>query len=139
MKKIVNKIKEMFISKKFGSFFVIGLFNTGCSQLIYMLLVILNIKSYISSILSDAITMIFSYFLNMKFTYQLKPSWKTFISFPLSYIPGWTVNALMVVFCVQILHIDELWAKLVSIPITVPLNFIVMSLIIKLFQKELTD
>lgn len=135
MKKIFNKIRSVFLSKKFGSFFVIGLFNTGSSQLLYMLFIIANIKNYISSVLSDVITMIFSYFLNMKFTYHIKPSLKTFVTFPFSYIPGWIVNALMVVVCVQFLHVDELWAKLVSIPITVPLNFIVMSFIVKLSSK----
>lgn len=135
MKNLIDKIKSVFLSKKFGCFFVIGLFNTGSSQLLYMLFVLLNIKNYISSVLSDVITMFFSYFLNMKFTYHVKPSWKTFVSFPLSYIPGWIVNALMVVVCVQVLHVNELWAKLVSIPITVPLNFVVMSFIIKLSSK----
>ena len=136
MKKIIDKVKNVFLTKKFGSFFVIGLFNTGCSQLLYMVFVVMNIAAGLSSILSDVITMVFSYFLNMKFTYQLKPSLKTFISFPLSYVPGWIVNALMVVLCVDVLMIDKLWAKLVSIPITVPLNFIVMSFVMKVVNKS---
>ena len=80
--------------------------------------------------------MVLSYFLNMKFTYKIKPSFKTFISFPFSYIPGWIVNMLMVVICVDLLHVREVFAKLVSIPITVPLNFIVMSFIMKHASKK---
>lgn len=136
MKKIIDKVKNVFLTKKFGSFFVIGLFNTGCSQLLYMVFVVMNIAAGLSSILSDVITMVFSYFLNMKFTYQLKPSLKTFVTFPLSYVPGWVVNALMVVLCVDVLMIDKLWAKLVSIPITVPLNFVVMSFVMKVVNKS---
>lgn len=136
MKKIIDKVKNVFLTKKFGSFFVIGLFNTGCSQLLYMVFVVMNIAAGLSSILSDAVTMVFSYFLNMKFTYQLKPSLKTFVTFPLSYIPGWIVNALMVILCVDVLMIDKLWAKLVSIPITVPLNFVVMSFVMKVVNKS---
>lgn len=136
MKKAAEKIKSIFLTKKFGSFFVIGLFNTGCSQALYIIFIILNIAAGLSSVASDVITMVFSYFLNMKFTYHIKPSLKSFISFPFSYIPGWIVNALMVILCVDVLMVDKLWAKLVSIPITVPLNFLVMSFIMKLIAKE---
>ena len=135
MEKIIEKIKSIFLTKKFGSFFVIGLFNTGCSQFLYMVFVVLGMFAALSSVVSDVTTMVFSYFLNMKFTYHIKPSLKTFISFPLSYIPGWIVNALMVIVCVDFLHVNELWAKMVSIPITVPLNFLVMSFVMKVVNK----
>ena len=136
MKKIINKIKSIFVTRKFGSFFVIGLINTLSSQLLYILFVTLSITASLSSLFSDILTMVLSYFLNMKFTYKIKPSFKTFISFPFSYIPGWIVNMLMVVICVDLLHVREVFAKLVSIPITVPLNFIVMSFIMKHASKK---
>lgn len=136
MKKIINKIKSIFVTRKFGSFFVIGLINTLSSQLLYILFVTLSITASLSSLFSDILTMVLSYFLNMKFTYKIKPSFKTFVSFPFSYIPGWIVNMLMVVICVDLLHVREVFAKLVSIPITVPLNFIVMSFIMKHASKK---
>lgn len=136
MKKIINKIKSIFVTRKFGSFFVIGLINTLSSQLLYILFVTLSITASLSSLFSDILTMVLSYFLNMKFTYKIKPSFKTFVSFPFSYIPGWIVNMLMVIICVDLLHVREVFAKLVSIPITVPLNFIVMSFIMKHASKK---
>ena len=136
MNKFLEKIKSTFFTRKFGSFLLIGVANTGTSQLLYILFVMVHVTAGLSSILADVLSVVVSYFLNMKFTYQVKPSWKTFITFPLSYVPGWVINFLIVILCVDVLYIEEIWAKLVSVPITIPMNFVVMSLIMKLTTRQ---
>lgn len=129
---MLEKLKQKFLNKKFASFFVIGLINTALSQGLYIVFVIFNIPSGLSSLLSDStIPMLVSYFLNMKFTYKKEMSWKSLVAFPISYIPGWIVNFICVLFCVYVLHVDEKFAKLFSIPITVPLNYLVMTYIVE--------
>lgn len=133
---MINKIKNKFFNKQFLSFGLIGAFNTVGSLLIYMTSVIFGISVSLSSLLGDVITMIISYFLNMKFTYHTKFSLKTFIIFPISYIPGFILNMVITVLIVDLLNAPELYAKAFSLPITIPLNFIVMSYVIKMTKKE---
>lgn len=131
-----NKIKEKFLNKQFLTFGIIGGINTILSQVLYIVFVKFNIVVSLSSLLGDVLTMIISYFANMKYTYHEKPSWKSAITFPLSYVPGFIINMLLVVLVADVFHAPKEYAKLVSLPITIPLNYICMSLIVKKTSKE---
>ena len=132
---MINKMKQKFLNKQFLSFALIGGLNTIGSLLIYMICVSVSISVGLASIIGDVLTMIISYFLNMKYTYNTKPSLTSFIAFPLSYIPGFIINFLMTIGFVEYLNAPELFAKAFSLPITIPLNFIVMSIVIRLTSK----
>ncbi|MEG0177886.1 GtrA family protein [Anaerorhabdus sp.] len=131
-----EKIKNKFLSKQFLIFGIIGGINTILSQLIYIVLVKFGMIVSLSSVLGDSLTIIISYFANMKFTYNEKPSLKSAITFPLSYLPGLIVNMLIVILVADVFHAPKEYAKLVSLPITIPLNYVCMSLIIKLTSKK---
>lgn len=131
-----NKIKEKFLNKQFLTFGIIGGINTILSQVLYIVFVKFNIVVSLSSLLGDVLTMIISYFANMKYTYHEKPSWKSAITFPLSYVPGFIINMLLVVLVADVFHAPKEYAKLVSLPITIPLNYICMSLIVKKTSKK---
>ncbi len=133
---MINLIKEKFLNKQFLTFGLIGGFNTVGAILIYMAGVYVGINVGVASLLGDAITMVFSYFLNMHFTYNTKPSLKSFVLFPLSYLPGIIINMIITVFIVDVLNAPELFAKAFALPITIPLNFIVMSIVVKWTKKE---
>ena len=132
---MIVKLKEKFMNKQFLSFGLIGGLNTIGSQLIYMICVSAKLKVGISSILGDVITMIFSYFLNMKFTYRTKCTLASFVAFPVSYIPGFIINFVMTIVFVEYFRVEELFAKAFSLPLTIPLNFVIMSLVVKLTTK----
>lgn len=136
IRKMINKIKEKFLNKQFLAFGIIGGINTILSQLLYVVFVKLNVAVSLSSLLGDSLTMIISYFANMKFTYHEKPNWKSAITFPLSYLPGFIINMLIVVFVADVLHAPKEYAKLVSLPITIPLNYICMSVLVKKTTKN---
>lgn len=131
-----NKIKEKFFTKKFLIFGLIGGFNTVAAQVLYILFVNINVIPSVSSFAGDVITMIFSYFLNMKYTYHEKCTVKNAIAFPLSYLPGMIINMLIVVLAVDVFMVPKIYAKLISLPITIPVNYICMSLIVKLTTKN---
>ena len=128
---MISKIKDKFLNKQFLSFALIGGFNTVGSLLIYMIFVSFKVSVGISSLMVDVITMIFSYFLNMKFTYKTRCTLKSFVAFPISYIPGFILNMVITVLFVDILNAPEMFAKALALPITIPLNFVVMSIIVK--------
>lgn len=127
-----QKIKEKFYTRSFLSFACIGAFNTILAQILYMIFVWLRQPVSASSVVADVIPMFFSYFLNMRFTYHQKPNWKSFISFPVSYLPGIVINMIMTVIFVDWLMVDKLFAKAFALPLTIPINYLTMSLIVRL-------
>jgi len=136
MKKLWDKFKTRFLTRQFLTFGVIGLCNTLISQLIYMAFVYGNTPVGIASILGDALSMVFSYVMNMRFTYHQKMNWKSAATFPLSYLPGIVISALMVIIVVDWANAPKIWAKLIALPIYVPINFLCMSFIVKKFGKS---
>lgn len=126
----MKTIKKQFVNRTFVMFLIIGVINTIASQLFYLFFLQIRLTPGLSSILGDILSVIVSYYLNITFTYKIKSSWKLFFTFPLSYIPGWIVNYLIVILTI-FLGIPEIYAKAVSLPITIPLNYFVMNWIIK--------
>lgn len=136
---MLEKLKKTFLNRKFITFGLIGAFNTILAQVLYMLFVqYMNIGVGTASLLGDIIPMFFSYFLNMHFTYHEKPSWKSAVSFPLSYLPGITINFLITVL-VNALGVPKIFAKAVSLPIAVPVNFLCMSFIVDKTKRKQED
>lgn len=134
---MIDKIKQKFLNKQFLTFCFIGVVNTLLAQLIYVLLVGYDLmEPGISSVVGDVLTIAVSYVLNMKLTYHERLSWKSAISFPVSYIPGTIINALIVLIVVDVLHFPKIIAKAISLPITIPLNYICVSLIVKLTKRK---
>lgn len=132
---MIKKIKDKFLNKQFLTFGLIGGFNTIASQILYIMFVNANVFPSISSFLGDGTTMIISYFMNMKFTYHEKCTWKNAITFPLSYLPGMIINMIIVVIAVN-LGCPKTYAKLISLPITIPMNYVCMSVIVKLTRNN---
>lgn len=127
---MIEKFKQTFLNKQFITFALIGGFNTVLAQVLYMVFVQYGeMAAGTSSLLGDIIPMFFSYFLNMHFTYHEKPSLKSAISFPLSYLPGIMINFVVTV-AVNWLGVPKIFAKLVSLPISVPTNYLCMTYIV---------
>ena len=129
-------IKEKFLNKQFLTFGLIGAFNTIGSVLIYMACVALGMQVGLASLVGDCTTMVFSYFLNMRFTYHEKPNLKSFVTFPVSYIPGTLLNMIFTVVFVDFLHAPKMIAKALALPVTIPLNYLTMSVIVKWSTKK---
>ena len=130
---MIQKIKEKFLNKQFITFGVIGVVNTLSSQLFYMLFVFFNVQVGIASVLGDALSMIGSYLMNMHFTYHKKVSWQSAVTFPISYLPGMIISAIIVMIVVDLCHGPEMWAKLISLPLYIPVNYLVMTFIVNKF------
>ena len=133
---MLEKIKTKFFTKEFIVFCFIGAINTGLAQLIYLILVANNLmEPGISSLIGDVLTIAVSYVLNMKLTYHEKMSIKSALSFPISYIPGTIINMLVVLLVVDVFHFSKIIAKAISLPLTIPLNFIFVSIMVKITRK----
>ena len=133
---MLTKLKKTFLNRKFITFGLIGAFNTVLAQLLYILFVeMMQFSVGVASFFSDTVPMFFSYFLNMHFTYNEKPNLKSALAFPISYIPGTLIN-MVITMVVNALGVPKTYAKLFSLPITVPLNYVFMTLIVKKTKKS---
>ena len=133
---MIETLKEKFLNRRFLTFAVIGVINTLVSQALYMLFVSTGVGVGTSSVLGDVLSMVGSYFMNTYFTYHQKPAWKSAVTFPVSYIPGTIISALITVLVVDLFHGPKLWAKLIALPVYFPVNYLCMSFIMKTFGKE---
>lgn len=128
-------IKEKFLNKQFITFGIIGVLNTVIALLFNKGLLLLRFEVGMASIVADVLAFVPSYVMNMTFTYKKKMSWKTFITFPISYIPGWIISFLIVEILHRFLGVPENYAKLCSVPIYVPVNYLVMTYVVNRFSK----
>ncbi len=128
-------IKEKFLNKQFITFGIIGVLNTVIALLFNKGLLLLSFEVGMASIVADVLAFVPSYVMNMTFTYKKKMSWKTFITFPISYIPGWIISFLIVEILHRFLGVPENYAKLCSVPIYVPVNYLVMTYVVNRFSK----
>ena len=133
MKEIWEKIKKKFFTRQFLSFGIIGAFNTILTQVLYMLFVKAGLAAGLSSICADGIGIYVSYFLNMTFTYKQALTWKSAVTFPLSYLPGTVISAVIVMIVVNLCHGPALYAKIISLPIYIPINYLVMTFVVGKF------
>lgn len=134
---MIKKLYYKFFNKKFLVFCVIGAINTLLAQLIYVFLVGYNLLDPgIASVVGDVSTIAVSYILNMKLTYHEQFSFKSAISFPISYIPGTIINMIIILVVVNILHFPKIFAKVISLPITIPMNYLCVSITVKLTKSR---
>lgn len=122
--------------QRFIKFGLVGGLNTVLSQLIYMVCVHFDLLSVsLASVAGDSITMIISYLLNMKFTYHEKITLKSAVSYPIAYIPG-IVFASLFTMAANYFGIPKLWSKAITLPVTIPLNYFLVSLMVKITARK---
>ena len=131
----MNRLKEKFLNRQFLTFGIIGVINTAIALLLNKGLLGLGTEVGTASIIADVLAVIPSYIMNMTFTYKQKMSWKSFLAFPTSYIPGWIISFVIVEVLSRGFGVPERFAKLASVPIYIPVNFLVMSFVVKKFSE----
>lgn len=141
------RLIRAFLSVQFLTFMIIGAVNTLSTSIIATFLD--WVESFIiepasgldlflaqfrvTFILGYIASIILSFFLNSHFTFHEKPSWKKFITFPLSYIPNFIIQYI----CVWIftaLSWNSTLAYLLAAVIGTPITFLTMKLMV--FRKR---
>lgn len=133
----MNWIKQL-IDKyhRFLSFGIVGAINTILSQVLYMVFVYFDWLSVsMASIIADCLTMILSYILNMKYTYHKPLSIQSALSYPIAYIPGVLFTS-VVTTIVAYYGVEKIWAKAICLPITIIVNYFLVSLMVKITSKK---
>ena len=115
---------ERHISGQIMTFALVGVVNTGTYYGLYLLF--LNALPYLAAhILAFALSMTGSFFLNARFTYRTRPTWRKFLLFPLTNATNFLITTAGVYVIVDVLHAGNRFAPLLASAAAIPVTFLV--------------
>ncbi|WP_368410284.1 flippase GtxA [Staphylococcus aureus] len=113
-------------------FIIVGGINTLNYYVVYLLLLkLLHIEYMISHITGFLVAFVISYYLNCYFVYRVKPTWRKFISFPITQIVNVSLQTVLLYVFVSWLNLPEEIAPFAGLIITIPITFILSKWILK--------
>ncbi|HCW8119814.1 TPA: flippase GtxA [Staphylococcus aureus] len=113
-------------------FIIVGGINTLNYYVVYLLLLkLLHIEYMISHITGFIVTFVISYYLNCYFVYRVKPTWRKFISFPITQIVNVSLQTVLLYVFVSWLNLPAEIAPFAGLIITIPITFILSKWILK--------
>ncbi|WP_433742296.1 GtrA family protein [Falsibacillus pallidus] len=122
---------------EFFRFIIVGGINTANYYFIYLLLHRLAGLNYLfSHWIAFLISMVFSFYLNVYFTYRVRPTLRKFLQFPVTQIVNISISSAFIYIFVEFLHVNSYIAPLLSVIFTVPVTFILTSKILKRGQDS---
>ena len=84
----------------------------------------------VAHVLAFGICIVVSFFLNCRFTFRVKPTWRRFVRFPLSTLTTFTVMTIGVSVLVEQVGTDPNVAALVSSLVAVPASFVISRMLL---------
>ncbi|MBS3618198.1 flippase GtxA [Staphylococcus aureus] len=113
-------------------FIIVGGINTLNYYVVYLLLLkLLHIEYMISHITGFIVAFVISYYLNCYFVYRVKPTWRKFISFPITQIVNISLQTVLLYVFVSWLNLPTEIAPFAGLIITIPITFILSKWILK--------
>lgn len=113
-------------------FIIVGGINTLNYYVIYLLLLkLLHIEYMISHITGFIVAFVISYYLNCYFVYRVKPTWRKFISFPITQLVNVSLQTVLLYVFVSWLNLPAEIAPFAGLIITIPITFILSKWILK--------
>lgn len=126
----MEKLNERIMNLEIIRFVIVGGINTFNGIILAMFLG--KVLQYqLAFTIGYLISMIISFFLNTYFTYRTKPTWRKFITFPISYIPNFIIQYVSVVVFVEFFQLSKNFAYGIAAIISVPVTYLVMRIILK--------
>lgn len=125
MTKFIEKFKNIFFSKEFIMFVIIGVINTF-NGTIFSYIYSAFFNENIAFILGYISGLFISYILNSLITFKKSLSFQQFIRFAISYIPNFIIQNIVVIVIFNIMGSNKLIAYLLAAIIGVPITFILM-------------
>ncbi|WP_316774712.1 GtrA family protein [Streptomyces sasae] len=112
------------ISGQIITFALVGVVNTATYYGLYLLL--LRYLPYLAAhVIAFTLSMIGSFFLNAKFTYRIRPTWRKFLLFPLTNATNFVITTVGVYVIVDMLHVGSKFAPLMASAAAIPVTFVV--------------
>ncbi|WP_154837176.1 GtrA family protein [Staphylococcus sp. Marseille-Q1834] len=106
-------------------FVIVGGINTLDYYLVYLILLkLFNVHYMLSHIIGFVVSFIISYYLNCYFVYNVKPTLKKFLSFPLTQVVNMGMQTLFLYVFVRWFNFPSEIAPFVGLIVTIPIAFI---------------
>jgi putative flippase GtrA len=115
---------ERRISGQILTFALVGVVNTMTYYGLYLLL-LMWLPYLAAHILAFILSMIGSFFLNARFTYRTRPTWRKFLLFPLTNATNFVITTAGVYVIVDVLHAGNRFAPLIASAAAIPVTFVV--------------
>ncbi|HDK4014007.1 TPA: flippase GtxA [Staphylococcus aureus] len=113
-------------------FIIVGGINTLNYYVVYLLMLkLLHIEYMISHITGFIVAFVISYYLNCYFVYRVKPTWRKFISFPITQLVNVSLQTVLLYVFVSWLNLPAEIAPFAGLVITIPITFILSKWILK--------
>ncbi|HCI7392030.1 TPA: flippase GtxA [Staphylococcus aureus] len=113
-------------------FIIVGGINTLNYYVVYLLLLkLLHIEYMISHITGFIVAFVISYYLNCYFVYRVKPTWRKFVSFPITQLVNVSLQTVLLYVFVSWLNLPAEIAPFAGLIITIPITFILSKWILK--------
>ncbi len=116
-------------AKRWATFLLGGLVNTGFSYAVYLLLN-LYLSYQVAYFLAYVAGVVFSYVVNSLLVFGVPLTWQRFLAFPLVYVVQYVSGALMLSLLVEMLGISKTWAPLVVTVALLPLTYLLSKLLL---------
>ncbi|MFH8938454.1 GtrA family protein [Streptomyces griseosporeus] len=105
-------------------FAVVGVVNTGTYLGLYLFF-LTRLPYLAAHVLAFVLSMTGSFFLNARFTYRTRPTWRKFLLFPLTNAANFVCTTAGVWVLVDVLHTGARWAPLLASAAAIPVTFVV--------------
>ncbi|HDC5315343.1 TPA: flippase GtxA [Staphylococcus aureus] len=113
-------------------FIIVGGINTLNYYVVYLLLLkLFHIEYMISHITGFIVAFVISYYLNCYFVYRVKPTWRKFISFPITQLVNASLQTVLLYVFVSWLNLPAEIASFAGLVITIPITFVLSKWILK--------
>jgi putative flippase GtrA len=112
------------LKRQILTFAAVGVINTATYYCLYLLF--LNWLPYLfAHVVAFVTSMVGSFFLNARFTYRTRPTWRKFLLFPLTNVTNFLVTTSGVYVIVDVLHAGSRFAPLLASAAAIPVTFVV--------------
>ncbi|PKW06674.1 Putative flippase GtrA (transmembrane translocase of bactoprenol-linked glucose) [Streptomyces sp. 1222.5] len=106
------------------TFALVGVINTATYYCLYLLF-LMWLPYLAAHVLAFALSMVGSFFLNARFTYRTRPTWRKFLLFPLTNATNFVITTAGVYVIVDVLHAGSRFAPLLASAAAIPVTFVV--------------
>ncbi|AYN42257.1 GtrA family protein [Streptomyces dangxiongensis] len=112
------------LPRQIVAFAVVGAVNTATYYGLYLLFLI-RLPYLAAHTLAFTLSMTGSFFLNARFTYRTRPTWRKFLLFPLTNVTNFVITTAGVYLIVDVLHAGHRYAPLLASAAAIPVTFVV--------------
>jgi putative flippase GtrA len=117
-------VTERHWSRSTAWFVIVGLINTAVYYVLYLLLHHAGVPYLTAHVVATLLAMVLSYFLNCYLTFHVRPTWRTFLLFPLSNLANFVITTVGMTIAVSRLGVDERIAPLAVAVLAIPVTYL---------------